>query len=238
MKRFIGVVVFLFIISCEDDQLNLNQINIDPFLKENYLADCRELYVREILANPKHSNYSIPELDSNELNKIMAVFQLIYDLNLPERDTVFQYYSIHALKCNSLNSIVMKVNPYAPEIVNLIKGNIPTGNMNLDHILINYGFDSIETSYGYPKFPWLSVNTDHFYNLKPIIEAFEKLSSVTVAENNGGCFDGNNITLERDNNQTTVSFSIGRGDCPAGCIYRRTWIFQAINNEATFLKSY
>ncbi len=130
----------------------------------------------------------------------------------------------------------MKVNPDAPEMINLVKGNIPTGNVKLDNILTSYGFDSVETSYNYPKFPWLSVNTDNFYNLKPIIEAFEKLSCVTIAENNGGCFDGNNITLERDNNQATVSFSIGRGDCPAGCIYRRTWVFKTNNNKATFLK--
>ena len=238
MKRFITLVVILFSISCEDDLLNVNQINIDSFLSENYLTDCHELYVREILANPNHPNSSTPILDTEELQKIMTVFQLIYDLKIPERDTVFHYYSINALKCHSLNSIVMKVNPDASEIKNLVKGNIPTGNIKLDNILTSYSFNSVETSYGYPKFPWLSVNTDNFYNLKPIIEAFKKLPCVTIAENNGGCFDGNNIMLERNNNQATVSFSIGRGDCPAGCTYRRTWIFRIINNKATFLKSY
>lgn len=238
MKRFITIVFLVFSISCGDNHLDFDQIAIDPFLEENYLADCRELYIREILANPNHPNYSLTKLNSNEINKIMALLQSIYDLNLPERDTVFQYYNIHALKCHSLNSIVMKVNPDAPEIINLVKGEIPTGNKDLDNILINYGFNTVETSYGYPKFPWLSVKTDRFYNLRPIIEAFEKLSCVSDAEDNGGCFDGNNITLERSNNHATVNFSIGRGDCPAGCTYRRTWVFKISNNNAIFLKSY
>ncbi len=35
----------------------------------------------------------------------------------------------------------------------------------------------------------------------------------------------------------TQYFSIGRGDCPSGCIYRKYWIFEVANGVARFVGS-
>ena len=238
MKQFAWLLLFLFALACDDKLPEIELEEIDYYIQEAYFDDTVELYIREILGNPKHFNYNDPKLDEKELNKILSVFQAVYNLEIPETDTVFNFYNIHALKCNCTKSIVMHVNAEAPEIIKLANGEIPTGNQKLDYLLEIYEFDSVRTSYGYPQFSWISVNTEKTYNLLPIIKEFEKIPSIVLAENNGGCFDGNNVKLEREKDKTTIDFSIGRGDCPAGCIYRKHWVFAVENGLARLVKVY
>jgi hypothetical protein len=46
------------------------------------------------------------------------------------------------------------------------------------------------------------------------------------------------ITLSRDGDSATITFSIGRGDCPAGCIYHKYWEFRVLNDYAEFVKTF
>lgn len=235
MKTIISILICFVVLGCvKERNSNIENIEIDSVIRNNYLDDARQLYVKEINNDSKHTNYNRALLDPNGINKILSVFQAVYNLKSPESDTVFNIYKIHTLKCFSLNSIGLKVNTSAPEIINLARGIIPTGDLKLDELLITYKFDSIRLSYSYPGFPWISINTKESYNLIPIINACEKLSSVIIAENNGGCFDGNNIVMTNEGEKATLDFSIGEGDCPAGCIYRKHWIFIIDNNIARF----
>ncbi|MCD6596483.1 MAG: hypothetical protein J7L04_02275 [Bacteroidales bacterium] len=237
--RTLMLILFTFLMAgCEKElPLSPDNVPLGAFIKDNYMDDARQLYLREILDDPNHPNYNEAVLDTNKINEILGIFQLVYNLKSPVRDTVYDIYKIHALPCYSLQSIGLKVNTTAPEIINLVNGQIPTGNNALDNILIKYEFDSVRTAYSYPDFPWLSIYTKSSYNLKPLIKAIEEVPSVILAENNGGCFDGNDIKLERNSNKATISFSIGRGDCWAGCIYRRFWIFHIENNRVKYIKT-
>jgi hypothetical protein len=238
MKKLVFFILISVILGCDNTLPDSELIEIDINIQKAYFDDALELYLREISANPNHFNYNNPELDEKELNKILSIFQAVFNLEIPEIDTVSDFYNIHALKCNGTKSIVMHVNTASPEIIKLANGEIPTGNLQLDYLLETYKFDSVHTSYSYPQFEWLSVNTKNTYNLIPIIMDFEKIPSIVLAENNGGCFDGNNITLERGDEKTTIDFSIGRGDCPAGCIYRKHWVFDVQNDKASLVKVY
>jgi hypothetical protein len=238
MRALIFILFTFLFAGCEKGiPLNLDNIPIGAFIKDNYINDARQLHLREILGDANHNNFNEAVFDTNEINKILGIFQLVYNLKSPVRDTVFDIYKIHALPCYSLQSIGLKVNTTAPEIISLVNGQIPTGDNALDNILTKYEFDSLRTAYSYPDFPWLSIYTKNSYNLTPIIKALEKIPSVILAENNGGCLDGNDIHLERDLNIATISFSIGRGDCPAGCIYRRYWIFRIENNRVQYIET-
>lgn len=74
----------------------------------------------------------------------------------------------------------------------------------------------------------------------PVEKDFNNLPSILIAEFNKGCIgDGNNITLERkDDDSAIITFSIGSGDCPAGCIYHKYWEFEVVNGIAKFIKPY
>ena len=213
--------------------------NIDSFISENYYADAKQLYFDEIIKNNNHPNYNNPELNKKEIEKILKIIQTVYNSHSLERDTVFDIYKIHGYYCYGLNSVYLNVNTELSSIQNLSQGIIPTGDKELDKVLVAYEFDSVSTFYGYPSFSWLTVFTKKEYNMIPIEEEFNQLESVLIAEFGKGCIgDGNNIKLIREESSDTIIFSIGRGDCPAGCTYRRYWEFKVSNGVAKFVKAY
>ena len=128
LKTLLAFFLLITAASCEKEiPLNLDKVLIGAFIKDNYMDDARQLYLREILADPNHPNYNEAVLDTNEINKILGIFQLVYNLKSPVRDTVFDFYKIHALLCYSLQSIGLKVDVTAPEIINLVNGQNQPG---------------------------------------------------------------------------------------------------------------
>lgn len=218
--------------------LNTSEIKLDTFILNNYKNDAKQLYMDEISQNTTHWNYNDPILDTNEINKILNIFQAVYDLNSPERDTVFSIYSIHARYCYDFSTIILWVNGDLPEMQNLVNGIIPTGEDSLDNILIKYHFDSVYILSR--RLSILSVYTPDEYNMIPIEKEFGSLSSVTIADYNNGCIgDGNAIRLTRSNDTANIVFSIASGgDCPRGCSYHRYWEFIVYGDSARFVKSY
>jgi hypothetical protein len=242
MNKMLPLIIFtLLLYSCEKDDkiIDNNDIKLDSYIIENYSDDAKQLYFHEIYQDSTHTNYTNPILDENEINKILKIIQAVYNSDSPERDTVFDIYDIQGYYCYSFNSISLRVDTGLTEIKNLANNIFPTGEAGLDNLLTNYNFDSVKTSYSYPRFPWLTIYTGDEYNMIPIEKEFSDIESIQIAEFNKGCVgDGNSIELTRDDDLATIIFSIGSGDCPAGCIYHKYWEFSVLNGIAEFVKTY
>ncbi len=241
MKKILPFAIFvLFILGCQKAQDTSNDnIVLTPFVLDNYYHDAKQLYFDEIFKDSTHQNYMNTTIDENEVDKILKIIQAVYDSDYPERDTIFDIYQIHGYYCYSFSSVDLKVDTSQSEIKNLANSVFPTGEPNLDNLLTTYHFDSVSTRYGYPEFSWLTIYTDDEYNLIPLERDFSELSSVEIAEFNKGCIgDGNTITLSRNNYSSIITFSIGAGDCPSGCIYHRYWEFEVANGIAKFKRVY
>ncbi len=243
-KLNLVIAIFLGITFCEKenpglDKKGLNTTDLDTFIINNYKQDATFLYFYEIISDSSHINFYNPNLDTLEINKILKIIHAVYDLHSPESNTVFKHPGIHGRYCYSFSSIDLKVKTGLPEIQNLANGVIPTGNTNLDNILIKYQFDSVETSHNYPGYLRLTIYTDNKYNLIPIEKEFGNLPQVILAEFNKACIgDGANIELSRDNGSAIITFSTGSGDCQAGCIYHKYWEFKVVNDKAEFIRTY
>ncbi len=232
----------ILITSCRKDNpssIGYDKIELTQFIIDNYQSDAKQLFFDEILHNSDHFNYNNPVLDETEVNKILKIIQAVYSSESPERDTVFDVYMIHGYYCYSFNSIGLEVNTELPEIENLSNGIIPTGNTALDDLLSYYQFDSVNTSTYYPDFSWLTIYTANEYNLIPIEKKFKALPAILDSYFNKACIgDGNTITLTRTEGSATITFSIGLGDCPSGCIFHRYWEFRVMEGKAVFTRSY
>jgi len=234
--------------SCEKNQLvptghdfiNLDSVKITSYIKDNYYHDAKLLYTNEIYTDSTHFNRNNPVIDTSEVTKVLKIIQSVYDLDSQESRTVFETYKIHARLSISFNSFYLNVRTDKPEIINLAKGVIPTGNISLDNLLLTYKFDSVKPFYGYPEFNWLTIFTKNEYNLIPIVNMFSRLPSVlnTDMEKGSGIGDGNTIRLNRMADNAEIVFSIGKGDCPAGCTYHKYWVFNVSNNKSKFIRTY
>lgn len=242
MKKVLPLIIFaLFLLGCEkeDGTIGYDGIELDTYIIENYSYDAKQLYFHEIFQDSTHVNYKNPIIDNNEVNKILKIIQAVYNSDSPERDSVFEIFQIHGYYCYRFNSISLKINTELTEIQNLSDNVIPTGETSLDNILNTYNFDSVKTSNSYPDFPWLTIFTSDEYNMIPIEKEFANIESILIATFNKGCIgDGNTITLTRDVNSAIITFSIGSGDCPAGCIHHKYWEFKVSNGIAKFIRTY
>lgn len=219
--------------------MGYDKINITPFVEDNYYGDALQLYMYEIDKESTNPNRSNVNINSQRVTEILKLIQAVYNLTSAEQDTVFNIFNIHGYYCYGLNSIYLRVNTDLPEIQNLAQSIIPTGEAALDGLLSTYAFDSVKLSYSYPQFPWLTLYTKRQYNMIPIVEYFDNLPSITAAEFNKGCIgDGNTIKLKQNALSATLTFSIGWGDCPAGCTLHHYWEFEIRNGAAYFVSSY
>lgn len=242
MKNYIYLIIFAFCLcACEkeDQFVGYEEIKIEPYILENYYSDAKQLYYNEVFNDPNHPHYDEITLDTAEITKVLKIIQAVYNLSSPERDTIFSVHQIHGYYCYSFNSLILNVDTSLQEIKNLANMIMPTGESELDNLLNTYHFDSVRTAYSYPNFPWLTIYTEDEYNILPIESEFNNLRSVLMTDFSKGCVgDGNTITLSRNDQSATITFSIGKGDCPAGCTYHKYWEFEVINGKANFIRTY
>ncbi|MBO9594288.1 MAG: hypothetical protein J7599_15390 [Niabella sp.] len=212
-----------------------NAVLAGEFITKNYSGDAIQLYLRELRQNTQHKNYNNPAIDSQELVSMLKIFQAVYDLNTPETKYIFNTRKLHSKHCFSTGSIILKVDTAQPEIKQLAAGKIPTGNPDLDKILLKYQFDSVRLAYGYPQITWLTINTAQRLNTIPIVNELKQVPSILIAEQNGGCIDGDDIAFSKEQGGVKITFSEGGGDCPSGCTFRKYWDFRVKNGIATYL---
>ncbi|MFZ5942168.1 MAG: hypothetical protein ACOYXB_16495 [Bacteroidota bacterium] len=241
MKNLIFIPFLLWLLTgCrKDETMNPNEPELSPFIIENYSQDARQLYFREILADSTHPDHDNPVMDSLEIDRILKIFQAVYNSRSPESNTVFNVYRIHVFSFFSFSSIMLEVDPGLPEIQNLSEGIIPTGEPALDQLLETWHFDSVSPSPWYPDYPWLTLVTCERYNMLPVAEAFRTLGVVTSANIVGYVIgDGNDITLTFDGNEALIVFSTGEGDCPSGCTEHTYREFSVRDGKARFIRTY
>lgn len=244
MKRPIRILLFLIIVlpSCKKepietghDQINLEKVILDPFIIQNYYKYAKLLYINEIHEEIDHFNRYDPVIDTAEVTKILKIIQTVYDLNSTESNLIFNEYKIRPAICINLNYLWLEVNKDSPWIGNLCQGIIPTGNQKLDSLLTVYEYKSVK-SYTFSKYVIINFNKD--YNLIPVASEFLSVPSIldNFWDSCGG--DGNDIKIKRSMKSANIVFSIGTGDCPAGCLYHKYWEFEVADSKATFIGSY
>ena len=80
MKKIIYILILALVAySCESDdtQIGYDEINLKPFIIDNYTRDAKQLYMNEIFHDNNHFNFEDPIIDSIEVNKILKLIQAV-----------------------------------------------------------------------------------------------------------------------------------------------------------------
>ena len=241
MRKFFPVLLLLLaFLSCEEDDylgVNYDNIELEQYVIDNYHKAAKYLYFREIRRDKSHHNYNNPELDSIEVIKVLKLIQAVYNCDIPERDEVFETYSILLDNYDVLNSLNLYVYDDAQEIKNFIAGIKPTGNVLLDSLLLSYGFEYVETLNS--EFPnrSLIINSNNEYNILPIAMQFREVSIVTEVSLIESESNGRDIDLERNDSFTTIFFR-SYIEPDSGLSYFKYWEFRVIDDYAVFVKTF
>ena len=239
MKPVISITlisIFVTLASCSKTEPLLNEpalkgCTISTAVDTAYRQDAKVMIFRNILMDSTHADRNNPNLNTAEIDALLQKINAVHRLSIPARDSVFNKYHIHTHPVG-LRQMHFQVDTTAPEIQNFIAGQ-PTGDSIFDQLIQQYQINTVRTALSYPSFNWLYVSTSVDLNLIPVAEEVEQLPYIYLAEYGGYAIgDGNNITYTEKNGITELDFSIGWGDCPAGCIYHKHWVFE-VDEECT-----
>ena len=132
---------------------------------------------------------------------------------------------IHTFPVPETRSVLVRVDLSRDWTAAWKAGNAETGEPAVDSLVTAYGL-SIEAFHEWSIGDYAVVRSDRPLNAAALAARFSTVPGVLFAEPSGVGGDGNDIRARPLEDAWRLDFSIGSGDCPAGCIHRETWSFR------------
>jgi hypothetical protein len=101
-----------------------------------------------------------------------------------------------------------------------------TSDNNINYLVRRYNL-SVVPSFTFQGQTWYHIISPKIINVQALIKQFAVVNGVTYAELDSYIGDGNNLSATWQGNVVNLTFTLGCGDCPAGCTYRRLWRFNS-----------
>lgn len=143
--------------------------------------------------------------------------------------------------CPSMRHLYMEVNPQLPWIQQILQQNFPTGNDTIDSLISNYAL-SFEFEQYTGNIYLAYINADSNYNMIAIANLVKNLPDV-YHPTSGSIDTGGDYPLQIEGgitpNYVDLVYTYKWGDCPAGCIWSRSWEFKVYDDcSVEFVGSY
>ena len=235
IRFFLLLIIFQGISVIGFSQIVSSSCDAPDSIKALYQDDADRLALEKILAYhlPYEDSILIPVIYSDSfLNPLLAVYNAT---SIPERDTVVTVFKIHEFPDYALNTISIAADSTLPWMQTLRQGIQPSGNMELDSMLNQYGLAWYDYETYYNWFEWHVVyfKSESNYNMKAMQDALEVISEVSFADLAIYHGDGDHIFMQREEfpfPATLVTYFLGWGDCLAGCTDGRSWVFRVYDD--------
>lgn len=189
-----------------------------------YDEDAARLALRYLERRKELAEWPIDIPDDLRSSLRAALLRVASSAGAP-RDSVVELFGIHTFSRPALHELIVSAEAGAGWIEAWREGRTLTGKEGIDRLIERWGLELVDFS-DLGTTPWGVLRSERPLNLAALGREFERVSGVRFAEPNGIAGDGNDITAEADAGAWRLSFSVGFGDCPAGCISRHFWHFR------------
>lgn len=228
MKKLL--VLVMMIISLPHVNAQITSSCIPPaILQTNYDSDVKHLALKRIyeLNSPYKDTIDIPQ---NYQDTIWQGLAAIYNLTtVLQRDSVFDNYCIHQEPSYVVNrSIYVGVDLAYSWTAQWQSLNTTTGIIALDNLLSTYGFTV--TAFSTFGGDYATLTTTQDINVTPLCDSLETFGGVIYSEPNYPAGYGNEIVYNKTLNARFYDFTVGYGDCPAGCTGKHTFKFKVYDD--------
>ncbi len=186
-------------------------------VKARYREDAAQLTLRLEEADGSDA-ILLPEATVTSIYN--ALLRVYLARHLSARD---QIVGIHTFPRRSTHEILVAVEGTAAWIRPWQQGQRLTGNPTVDNLLEQFKLD---VAYRYSNnFEFAFLRSEKPLNTLALSRRFAGIPGVRFAEPNGFAGDGDDIEITPRPNAWELTYSVGSGDCPAGCINRTYWTF-------------
>ena len=152
---------------------------------------------------------------------------------LPARDTVVAVYAIHTFGNPATHGLFLWASLSENWVQRLSLGEIPTGQPAVDSVLARYALSFTGAhilSSGEDAL--ITLESAEALNIDALAPLLSGVAGVRYSSPNGMGGDGNDIEGTVEASRVVLAYSVGSGDCPAGCINRRYYRF-AVTPDGT-----
>lgn len=199
-----------------------NSCNAPELVRRHYLNSAKILALRQMLGDPAWADsvYIPAALYTPMLDALSAVYNAT---QYPERDTVTD--------CLDIRAFPFPISPLTLSLVadttlawakNLYIGISPTGNATVDDLIMEYQLQKTN-SFQFDKFVFY-FQTQEPLNTAALAARFNSVPGAH-ADPDGFIGDGNDISADTVAGGLQLTYRVGWGNCPAGCISDRRWTF-------------
>lgn len=191
-------------------------------LRAAYLEDANRLALRDLQAG---GSTAIP-IPADAVQPYYDALVLVYNATvLPARDSVVDVYRIHTFPNPATRSLYMIVAGDQEWAQRLALDSVPTGNAVVDQLLSDYALSFDHVYHMSTGELLITLRSAAALNVAALAPRFGAVPGVRSSQPNGAVGDGNDIDGSIEESRVRLDYSVGSGDCPAGCISRRFYRF-------------
>lgn len=228
MKPLVAVAAAIVIAACDgataprSTQPRVDDAGVPAGLRAAYRDDAARMALRDLQARG-YKDIPIPaEAVQPYYDGLVAVYNATM---LPARDTVVDVFAIHTFGNPATRELFLWALLSEPWVDRLSRGEIPTGDGDVDAILARYALSFTGARTLYEGDVLINLESAEALNIAELAPLFRRFAGVKYAEPDALGGDGNDIEGAVDGSRVVLSYSVGTGDCYAGCIHRRYYRF-------------
>ncbi len=156
----------------------------------------------------------------------------LFNSELKKADEITENYPLIVRTPGSSDKIVFWIDEVKPWHENWQDGETLTGIAEIDHLIKKYNLSLFLYRDVNPESPRATAILEaneaiNVFALSKLFDALPQISSVTPRQLGTG---GRDIEADIKNNHLLLDITVGKGDCPSGCIYKLNRLF-SINSR-------
>lgn len=193
-------------------------------LRVAYREDAARLALRGLLSR----GYAEIPIPHGAVQTYYDALVLVYNATgLPARDTVVDAFGIHTFPSPTTRSLVLELIGSETWAQRLARRELPTGEPTFDSLMQHYSLSVASVYTMSTGNVLLTLGAAEPLNVGALAPLFRGITGVRFSEPNGAGGDGNDIRGSVEESRVLLDYSVGYGDCPAGCTGRRFYHFAA-----------
>jgi hypothetical protein len=195
----------------------------DGPLRSAYQEDAVRLAIRHLIDTGSAAQHDV-EPPTQLVTSLFNALERVHAFAHPARDTVVDVYRIHSFPHPQTRQLMVRVDPAHEWTRGWSAGNALTGNPTVDSLVVRYDL-TLRNYFLWTIGDVALLRAGRPLNATALAARFAPIAGVIWAEPDGAVGDGADIRVSRSSDGWRLDYSVGYGDCPSGCINRRTWSF-------------
>lgn len=230
MRPFATACLFLLLASACDTPHDPASPDPNEIGEGVRAEDAARLALREA-ARDDSLTLASPFIDPVVWQSLYDALQAVDGMRHPARDSVVSMYGVRTFPYFSTQELDLYSILGAPSVEQWRNGGQVTGVVAIDSVTSRYELEVVEqrvlSGLGWEGF---RLRTTRHLNLFAVGRRLERADGILFAVPSSWGGDGVDIEAERVDGGWELSYRIGWGDCPSGCIEDHYWRFRVLDD--------